>query len=84
MIWGEDVARVAFSGVALSIGGVYILAAALFATSLLIPAFVLASGAIAVALVTLGPWSRGDKSRRRRSYKAFMLTQYGANGAVIC
>ncbi|MDQ3864906.1 MAG: UbiA family prenyltransferase [Actinomycetota bacterium] len=83
VIWGEDVARVAFSGVALSIGGVYILAAALFATSLLIPAFVLASGAIAVALVTLGPWSRGDKSRRRRPYKAFMHTQYVATLAVV-
>lgn len=83
VIWGENVARLVFSGVALCIGGGYILLAALFAPSLLVPAFVVALGAVAVTVVTLGPWSRGDKSRRRRSYKAFMLTQYGANFAVI-
>ena len=83
VVWGENAARLVFSGVALFLGGSYILAAALFAPSLLIPAFVLASGAVAVAIITLGPWSRGDKSRRRRSYKAFMLTQYSANLAVI-
>ena len=81
--WGEDAARLVFSGVALSLGGGYILAAALFAPSLLIPAFVLASGAVAVAVIALGPWSRGDKSRRRRPYRMFMLTQYGANLAVM-
>jgi 4-hydroxybenzoate polyprenyltransferase len=83
VVWGEDVARIAFSGVALCLGGGYILSAALFATTLLIPAFVLTSGAIAVALITLGPWSRGDKSRRRRPYKAFMHTQYVATLAVV-
>ena len=59
------------------------MSAATFAPSLLIPAFVLAFGAVAVAVVTLGPWSRGDKSRRRRPYKVFMLTQYGATLAVM-
>jgi 4-hydroxybenzoate polyprenyltransferase len=84
VVWGEDVARLVFSGTALSLGGGYILAATLFVPSLLVPAFVLAAGAVILAVITLGPWSRGDKSRRRRSYKAFMLTQYGANGAIIC
>lgn len=83
VVWGEDVARLVFSGVALCLGGGYILSAAFFAASLLIPAIVLAFGAVAVAAVTLGPWSRGDKSRRRRSYRAFMLTQYAANLAVM-
>ena len=83
VVWGEDVARLVFSGVALFLGGGYILTAALFAPSLLIPAFVLAFGAASLAAITLGPWSRGDKLRRRRSYKAFMLTQYGANLAVL-
>jgi hypothetical protein len=50
---------------------------------LLIPAFVLASGAVVVTVIALGPWSRGDKWRRRRPYRAFMLTQYGANLAVV-
>jgi 4-hydroxybenzoate polyprenyltransferase len=83
VVWGENVARLVFSGIALSLGGVYILSAALFAPGLLIPAFVLASGAVLVAVTALGPWSRGDKSRRRRPYKVFMLTQYGANLAVV-
>jgi 4-hydroxybenzoate polyprenyltransferase len=83
VIWGENAARLVYSGVALALGGGYILSAALFAPGLLIPAFVLASGAVVVAVIALGPWSRGEKSRRRRPYKAFMLTQYGANLAVV-
>jgi 4-hydroxybenzoate polyprenyltransferase len=83
VVWGEDIARLVFSGAALSLGGGYILLAALFAPSLLIPSFVLATGAVILAVVTLGPWSRGDKSRRRRPYKVFMFAQYCANLAVI-
>jgi 4-hydroxybenzoate polyprenyltransferase len=83
VVWGEDVARLVFSEAALSLGGGYILTAALFAPGLLIPALVLAFGAANLVVITLGPWSRGDKSRRRRPYKAFMLTQYAANLAVM-
>lgn len=83
VVWGEFVARLFFSGVALCLGGGYVLSAAFLATSLLIPAFILASGAVAVAAITLGPWSRGNKSRCRRPYRAFMLTQYGANLSVL-
>ena len=83
VVWGEDVARLFYSGVALCLGGGYILSAALLAPGLLTPAFVLALGSVVVAVVTLGPWSRGEKSRRRRSYQMFMLTQYGANLAVV-
>ena len=83
VVWGEDVARFFLSGVALLLGGSYVLSAALLAPILLIPAFVLAFGAVAVAVITLGPWSRGEKSRRRRAYRAFMFTQYGANLAVV-
>ena len=49
----------------------------------LVPALVLAFGATVLAVVSLGPWGRGDRSRRRRPYKAFMLTQYGTNLAVV-
>ena len=83
VVWGEDVARLVFSGAALSLAGVYTLSAALFAPSLLVPALVLTVGAAILAVVTLSPWSRGDKARRRRSYRAFMFTQYGANLAVV-
>jgi 4-hydroxybenzoate polyprenyltransferase len=83
VVWGEDVARFFYSGAALCLGGVYVLSAALFAPGLLIPAFVLACGAVVVAVLTLGPLSRGDKSKRRRAYRGFMLTQYTANLAVL-
>ncbi len=83
VVLGEYAARLFYSGMALCLGGGYVLTAALFAPGLLIPAFVLAFGAVAVAVTTLGPWSRGDRSRRRRSYRAFMITQYGANLAVV-
>jgi 4-hydroxybenzoate polyprenyltransferase len=83
VVWGEDIARIVFSGVALCLGGGYILLATLFVPSLLIPAFVLASGGVIVAALTLGPWGRGDKMRCRRPYKAFMLTQYGVNLAIV-
>lgn len=83
VVRGEDDVRLVFSGVALSLGGGYFLSVAFFATGLLIPAFVLATGAVAVAVTTLSSWSRGDKSRRRRPYRVFMLTQYGANMSVV-
>lgn len=83
VVWGEDTARLVFSGAALSLGGGYILSAVFLAPGLLIPAFVLAFGAAAVAVVTLGPWSRGDKSKRRRPYRAFMHAQYAATLAVV-
>ena len=83
VVWGENAARIVYSGAALSLGGGFILSAALFAPDLLIPAFVLASGAVVVAVIALGPWSRGQKSKRRMPYMAFMLTQYGANLAVV-
>jgi len=83
VVWGEDVARLVFSGAALFLAGGYTLSAALFAPSLLVPALVLTSGAVVLAVITLGPWSRGDKARRRRSYRTFMLTQYGANLAAV-
>ena len=81
--WGEEIARLVFSGVALCLGGVLLLSAVSFTPSLLAPAGVLAIGATAVAAISLGPWGRGDRSRRRRPYRAFMLTQYGANLIVV-
>jgi 4-hydroxybenzoate polyprenyltransferase len=83
VVWGEDVSLLVFSGAALCLGGGYILSAALLAPSLLSSAFILASGAVALAVITLGPWSKGDKSRRRKPYQAFMLTKYGATILVV-
>jgi 4-hydroxybenzoate polyprenyltransferase len=83
VVWGDGTARLVFSGVALCLGGGYVVSAALFAPGLLIPAFILALGAVVLATITIGPWSRGDKSRRRRPYQVFMLAQYGANLAIL-
>ena len=81
--WGEEVARLVFSGVALCLGGALLLSAVSFTPALLAPAVVLALGATVVAAISLGPWGRGDRTRRRRPYRVFMLTQYGTNLVVV-
>jgi 4-hydroxybenzoate polyprenyltransferase len=81
--WGERAARLAYSVAALLLGVAYVLAAALVATDLLDSAIAVAVGAAVVAALLLGPWGKGDRSRRRRPYRAFMLTQYGAHLAVF-
>lgn len=83
VVWGEGRARLVFSTVALSIGTTYLLLALTFVPDLILSAMVLAAGSTAVAAVTLGPWSRGDRSRRRSPYRVFMLTQYGTNLTVL-
>lgn len=82
--WGENAARLLYSAVALSLAGAYLAWAALGARDDLLPsAVVLVVGASAVAITALGPWGRGGRSARRRPYRAFMLTQYGAHLAVL-
>lgn len=83
VIIGENSSRLVFSGVALCLGFAYLLSAMIFAPHLMVPAFLLMVGAAAVAMVMLGSWSRGGRSRRRRPYKVFMFTQYGANLVVL-
>jgi 4-hydroxybenzoate polyprenyltransferase len=82
--WGEEAMRSFYSGIAISLGAAYALWSGLFATGLLVSAIVVLLGALAVAVLSLGPWSRGgDRSKRRRPYRAFMATQYGAHLAII-
>lgn len=81
--WGEDLARLLYSGIAFVLGGAYLVWSALYAPGLLGSAAVLMLGALGVIAVTLGPWSKGDRTKRRRPYKAFMLTQYGAHLPVL-
>jgi len=80
--WGEDAARRAYSAAAVAVGAAFA-AWAVFASDLLAPAIVLVTGAIVVAATLLSPLSRGDRLRRRRPYRAFMLTQYGVHLAVL-
>jgi 4-hydroxybenzoate polyprenyltransferase len=83
IVWGEEVARCAISGAALALGGMFLLTGILFIGEVLIPSVALLLGALAVAVVLLGPWGRGDRAKRRRPYRAFMITQYVANVAAI-
>jgi len=83
VVWGEDVARRVFSAVALCVGTAYVVAAAFLVPNLLVSAATVMLGALAVAAVALSSWSKGDRARRRRPYRTFMLTQYGANLTVI-
>lgn len=81
--WGEDAARLVYSVMAISLGASYVLWAALSGGNYMVPALVLACGALLVAAILLGPWSKGCRSARRRPYRAFMSAQYGAHLAII-
>lgn len=83
VVWGEDAVRLALSGVALFLGGGNVVLALFLAPDLLIEALTLMLGAVSVALIALGSWSRGDRVMRRRPYRAFMLTQYGTHLAAV-
>jgi 4-hydroxybenzoate polyprenyltransferase len=83
VVWGEDAARLALSGVALFLGGGNVALALLLAPDLLLEALTLMLGALAVAAVSMSSWSRGDRARRRRPYRAFMLAQYGTHLATV-
>ncbi|MFI6603476.1 UbiA family prenyltransferase [Nonomuraea sp. NPDC050536] len=39
-------------------------------------AVIMTTGAVTLAVVALGPISRGSRSRRRRPYRTYMMTQY--------
>ena len=83
VVWGEGVARIAVSCVALILACCFLLVSVYVERGLLLPAILMLFGAIAVSALSLGPWGRGGKSRSRRPYRAFMVTQYVVNTAVI-
>jgi 4-hydroxybenzoate polyprenyltransferase len=81
--WGEGTARLVYSALALFVGGAFMLWAAISATELLLAAIVLMVGASIVAILLLGPWSRGRGSKLRKPYRAFMATQYAVHLIII-
>lgn len=84
IVWGDRAARFAVSAVAATVGTGFLLVALWSMGSLLIPSITVFFGGVAVATMTLGPWDRSaDKKKLRKPYRAFMLTQYAANMAVV-
>lgn len=76
VVWGEGRARLAVSAAAIAIGVGFALPAFFLGEVILPASIVVAFGGLAIAVVALGPWSKGSRSRRRRPYRVFMITQY--------
>jgi 4-hydroxybenzoate polyprenyltransferase len=78
--WGERWTRLVLALAALLVGTGFLLVAACWYPLLLPPAVVLQAGGVAVAVLSLASrWSSGDRSSRRRPYRAFMAAQYLAH-----
>jgi 4-hydroxybenzoate polyprenyltransferase len=71
---GEGTVRLLAAMAALGTACAFAAAALIWRPSL--AAVIMLAGAVALAVVTLGPLSHGSRSRRRRPYRAYMTTQY--------
>ncbi|GAA2371072.1 UbiA family prenyltransferase [Nonomuraea africana] len=76
VLYGEPLLRRIMALAAGALGGGLWLAVAAVAPELSLPAWALTLGAGVVAVLALTHVTRGDRSRKRRLYRAFMATQY--------
>jgi 4-hydroxybenzoate polyprenyltransferase len=83
LLWGERRARLMIAVAALGLGTTFLTAAVTTARTMVPEASILLVGAMAVAIAVMSPFSYGDRSRRRRPYRAFMLTQYGVHAVLF-
>jgi 4-hydroxybenzoate polyprenyltransferase len=81
--YGEAVGRRVAATAAIGIGGCFLAVSRAFEPPLLLPAAVLAVGALAVAVAALDPRRGAARSVQRRPYRVFMLAQYAVNFALI-
>jgi 4-hydroxybenzoate polyprenyltransferase len=81
--WGEVRARSAASAAALAVGTGFLVTAVLAVNTLLWPAATVECGALAIVAVNLPRFSAGSRTRRRRPYRAFMMTQYVAHLSLL-
>jgi 4-hydroxybenzoate polyprenyltransferase len=84
LVLGEGPARALIAVMAGLVGCSFLVLAAIWDQPLLLPAAAvvcLGAGVLAVAVLT--PFSQGDRQRRRRPYRIFMLTQYGAHATLL-
>lgn len=80
---GESHVRRFSSAAALGLAVAFLAVSARVAPALTVSAIVMLAGAAAVAVLNLSPLSLGSRSRRRRPYRAFMLTQYVVHVTVV-
>ncbi|GII02791.1 hypothetical protein Pta02_47990 [Planobispora takensis] len=73
---GEGAVRLLAAVAALGTACAFALAVVILRLPLMAAAVMMVIGAGVVTVVTLGPLSRGNRTRRRRPYRAYMMTQY--------
>lgn len=81
VVLGDGPAKLLVSTAALLLALTSVVTAGLLGPELLAPASCLILGGLTLAVITLGPWSKEGKDRRK-PYDVFMITQYAANLAV--
>lgn len=83
VVWGERVARLAFSGTAIILGIAFFFTAVFITPVLLAPATIIVVGAAMLTMAMLGKRGNGSKAKGRAPYRFFMGTQYAAHLAII-
>jgi 4-hydroxybenzoate polyprenyltransferase len=83
LLWGENATRRALAAAAVTLAITFVVAAAVSTPVLRWPAATLAAGSLCIALAALSRISAGDRSRRRRPYRIFMITQYLVNICLL-
>ncbi|MDP9861391.1 MULTISPECIES: UbiA family prenyltransferase [Streptosporangium] len=80
---GEGPVRLLAAGAALTVAVAFGAAVLIMDLPMVGTVVTLLTGAVLVAVVTLSPLSHGNRLRRRRSYRAFMVTQYALHLSLI-
>jgi 4-hydroxybenzoate polyprenyltransferase len=80
---GDRAARAAMAIGASAVGWGFLLATLRWAPSLTPVGFVVCTGSFVLAIVVSCDVSRGERFRRRRPYRVFMITQYTAHLALL-
>lgn len=83
VVLGDRAARIAMAIGASAVGWGFLLAAVRWAPSVAPVGFVVCAGSVALAVVVSSNVSRGERFRRRRPYRTFMITQYTAHLTLL-
>ncbi|NKE57565.1 homogenitisate phytyltransferase [Lentzea sp. PSKA42] len=83
VVLGDRAARVVMAIGASAVGWGFLLAALRWAPSLTPVGFVVCAGSFVLTVVVSSKVSLGERFRRRRPYRAFMITQYAAHLTLL-